>query len=225
MKKQLYAIMLLVLPVILHAQEKENESTDKYQYIALHVGAGFPVGDFGSNTLANEEAGFAKTGFNVGVQYVYKLGKNLGVGAGAFYNFFNASKSVSIPNNGGSTSVSLDHWQYYGLVIGPTVTVDLDEQVSLDLRAMAGIASANAPRVKLQNTALVKEDWSSTSVLQGGANLRVKMNNSRLYIFANMDFTYLYPDFTVTSYDNSFTEKIKQRMSVLNLTGGVGFRL
>ncbi|MEN9524868.1 MAG: hypothetical protein RLZZ256_252, partial [Bacteroidota bacterium] len=40
-----------------------------------------------------------------------------------------------------------------------------------------------------------------------------------------MDFTYLYPDFTVTSYDNSFTEKIKQRMSVLNLTGGVGFRL
>jgi hypothetical protein len=61
--------------------------------------------------------------------------------------------------------------------------------------------------------------------MQGGANIRVKMNDSRLFIFANMDFTYLYPDFTVTSYDNSFTEKIKQRMSVLNLTGGVGFRL
>ncbi len=217
--------MLLVLPVILHAQEKENESTDKYQYIALHVGVGFPVGDFGSNTISNEEAGFAKTGVNVGLQYVYKLGKNLGVGASGFYNFFNASKSINVPGNGGSTVVGLDHWQYYGLAIGPTVTIDLDEQVCLDLRALAGVAAANAPRVKLQNTALIKEDWSSTSVLQGGANLRVKMNNSRLYIFANMDFTYLYPDFTVTSYDNAFTEKIKQRMSVLNLTGGVGFRL
>jgi hypothetical protein len=61
--------------------------------------------------------------------------------------------------------------------------------------------------------------------MQGGANIRVKTNNSRIYIFANADFTYLEPDFTITSYDDSFTEKIKQRMSVLNLTGGVGFRL
>lgn len=217
--------MLLLFPLLGGAQETTEKTPEKYQYIAVHIGAGFPVGDFGSNTTSNEEAGFAKTGVNVGIQYVYKLGKNLGLGAGAFYNFFNASKSVSIPTNGGSTSVSLDHWQYYGLVIGPTVTLDLDEQVSLDLRGMAGIAAANAPRVKLQNTAMLKEDWSSTSVLQGGANLRVKMNNARVYIFANMDFTYVYPEFTVTSYDNSYTQKIKQRMSVLNLTGGVGFRL
>jgi len=225
MKKQFYASMLLLFPLLGMAQETTEKAPEKYQYIAVHVGAGFPVGDFGSNTTTNEEAGFAKSGINVGVQYAYKLGKNLGLGAGAFYNFFNAAKSVSVPGNGGSISVSLDHWQYYGLAIGPVLTLDLDDQVSMDLRAMAGVASANAPRVNFQGSALLREDWSSTPVLQGGANLRVKTNNSRIYIFANMDFTYLEPDFTITTYDEYYTQKIKQRMSVLNLTGGVGFRL
>ncbi len=225
MKRKFYTWLLMLLPGLAVAQENESKSPSTYQYIAVHIGAGFPVGDFSSNSTRNEEAGFAKTGFTVGAQYVYKLGKNLGVGASGFYNFFNASKSVSIPDNGGTLSVSLDHWQYFGLAIGPTVTLDLDDQVSMDLRAMAGVASANAPRVKFQGSALLKEDWSTTPVLQGGANLRVNTNNSRIYIFANADFTYLNPDFTITTYDDSYTQKIKQRMSVLNLTGGVGFRL
>ncbi len=217
--------MLILFPLLAGAQENSDKSPEKYQYLALHVGVGFPVGDFGSNSIDNEEAGFAKNGLNVGLQYGYKLGKNLGIGAGAFYNFFNASKSVSVPDNGGSISVSLDHWQFYGLAVGPMVTIDLDDQVCLDLRGLAGIATANAPRVNLMGSALLKEDWSSTPVFQGGANLRIKTNNSRLYIFANMDFTYLEPDFTISTYDDSYTQKIKQRMSVLNLTGGVGFRL
>ncbi len=225
MKKQFYAWLLVFLPVFAIAQDAQEKSPEKYQYLALHVGAGFPVGDFGSNNIDNEEAGFAKTGINVGLQYVYKLGKNLGLGAGAFYNFFNAAKSVAIPDNGGTINVRLDHWQYYGLTLGPTVTLDLDDQVSLDLRAMAGIATANAPRVNYQGNAVLKEDWSSTPVMQGGANIRVKTNNARLYIFANADFTYLNPDFTITTFDDSYTQKVKQRMSVLNLTGGVGFRL
>ncbi len=225
MKKHFYTTILIILPLFMWAQEKTSTTPEKYQYLAVHLGAGFPVGDFGSNTTSNEEAGFAKTGFNIGVQYGYKLGKNLGLGAGAFYNYFNAAKTVSVPDNGGTITVSLDHWQYFGLTVGPVVTLDLDDKVSLDLRAMAGVASANAPRVKYQGNALLKEDWSTTPVMQGGANIRVKTNNSRIYVFANADFTYLEPDFTITSYDDSFTEKIKQRMSVLNLTGGVGFRL
>ena len=218
--------MLMLLPTWVVAQESGNKTPEKYQYIAAHIGAGFPVGDFGSNSTTNEEAGFAKTGVNVALQYVYKLGKNLGVGASGFYNFFNASKSVTVPDNGGSVSVSLDHWQFYGLAIGPTVTLDLDDQVSLDLRGMAGVATANAPRVNFQGTALLKEDWSTTPVLQAGANVRVKpTTDSRIYVFANLDITYLDPDFTITTYDNAYTQKVKQRMSVVNLTGGVGFRL
>ncbi|MFM7671877.1 MAG: hypothetical protein ACKO6Q_04715 [Bacteroidota bacterium] len=53
----------------------------------------------------------------------------------------------------------------------------------------------------------------------------MKTNNTRIYVFANADFTYLDPDFTITTYDDLYTQKVKQRMSVLNLTGGVGFRL
>lgn len=159
--------MLLLLPGWAMAQENENKSPEKYQYIAIHAGAGFPVGDFGSNSISNEEAGFAKTGVNVSLQYAYKLGKNLGVGASGFYNFFNADKSVSIPDNGGTISVSLDHRQFYGLAIGPVVTLDMDDQVSVDLRAMAGVATANAPRVNYQGSAVLKEDWSTTPVFRG----------------------------------------------------------
>jgi hypothetical protein len=225
MKKQFYVWMLCLLPGLVQAQEATEKAPEKYQYLALHLGAGFPVGDFGSNTLTNEEAGFAKTGFTVGLQYLNKLGKNWGIGANGFYNFFNADKSVSVPDNGGSITVSLDHWQFFGLAVGPTVTLDMDDQVCLDLKAMAGVASANAPRINYQGAAFLKEDWSTTPVFQGGANLRVKMNDSRIYVFANADITYLDPEFTITSYDNSFTDKYKQRMTVLNLTGGVGFRL
>lgn len=225
MKKQIYLWVLFLLPGLIQAQETTEKAPEKYQYLAVHLGAGFPVGDFSSGSNTNLEAGYAKIGFVIGAQYMNKLGKNLGVGASAFYNYFNADKSVTVPNGGSGITVSLDHWQYFGLAIGPTVTLDVDDNVCVDIRAMAGIASANAPRVNYLGAAFLKEDWSTTPVFQGGANLRVKTNNSRIYVFANADFTYLEPDFTITSYDDSFTEKIKQRMSVLNLTGGVGFRL
>lgn len=227
MKKQLYLWMLSLLPGLVQAQETTQKAPSTYQYLALHVGVGFPTGRFGSDNITKTEAGFAKAGVTAKVQYVYKLAKNLGVGASGFYNFFNAHKSILVepPTNGGGVYVNLDHWQYYGLAIGPTLTFDMTDKVSLDLRGMAGVATANAPRVNYQGAALLKEDWSTTTVFQTGANLRVNTNNARLYVFANADYTYLDPDFTITSYDNSYSEKIRQRMSALSLTGGVAFRL
>jgi hypothetical protein len=227
MKKQFYVWILCLLPGLVQAQETTEKVPEKYQYLALHVGVGFPVGKFGSDNATQTEAGFAKAGVTAKVQYVYKLAKTLGVGASGFYNFFNAHKSILVdpPSNGGGVYVSLDHWQFYGLAIGPTLTFDMTDNVSLDLRGMVGVATANAPRVNYLGVALLKEDWSTTTVFQGGANLRVNTNNSRLYVFANADYTYLDPDFTITSYDNSYSEKIRQRMSALSLTGGVAFRL
>lgn len=47
-----------------------------------------------------------------------------------------------------SDAVDADHWQYKGVVVGPVGTVAITDNILLNVRALAGYASANAPQIK-----------------------------------------------------------------------------
>jgi hypothetical protein len=119
----------------------------------------------------------------------------------------------------------MDHWQWYGLSVGPMINHELADNIFVDLKVMGGIANANSPRVTYDKTEVVKEDWSVTPLFQTGLDMRIGLGNN-VFVMINADYLYMKPKFTM-NYDiegEVWTESAKQKMSVINLTGGIGIR-
>ncbi|MDP4264112.1 MAG: outer membrane beta-barrel protein [Bacteroidota bacterium] len=219
MKKILIMIVVLLMSGIVMAQGEKQQRTTK-SFLALHAGPSFPVGDFAKTDINNEQAGFAKTGVNVNLTYGYEFLENVGLTASIFYNNNKMDNSAVLDQVG---NVALDHWQWYGISVGPMFTQKLAGNMAIDLRVMGGVANANSPKAVVDNETVVKEDWSPAAVFQGGAGLRIGMGN-RMFIMVNLDYLYMKPKFDLVFPDGSPTVRSEQKMSVLNLTAGFGIR-
>lgn len=245
MKKLLFLLMVLLISGAIQAQGGKVKS-DTRSFLAFHAGPSFPVGDFGSTnitnisqngdvSLANRDAGFAKTGYNLNLSYGYKVLGNLGLTASAFYNNNNLDnaaidKEMGLTEMGLDGLVKTDHWKWYGLTVGPMLMHNITPNVAIDLRVMGGIANANTPKITVGGEEWVKEDWAVAPVFQGGLDLRFGVGNN-MFIYTNVDYLYMKPKFSVESFELNdlgqavtVTESVKQKMSVINLTGGFGIR-
>jgi hypothetical protein len=238
MKKFLFGMIALWLGTVVMAQKPVVKRAVKH-YFALLGGPSFPVGEFAQNSLntsnimiADRGAGFAKAGVNVNFTYGYHISSPLGITASVFYNnhaLNNAAmqreleRELDIPT-GSMTDLKPDHWQWYGIAAGPMFFHQLSPNVTLNLRAMAGIANANSPKFAYQGVTLFKEDWSVAALFNGGMDFQFKAGNN-LYVFTGADYLYMQPKFTVEAYilDQSFKETGKQKMAVINVHAGLGF--
>jgi hypothetical protein len=64
-------------------------------YASIHFGPSFPVLDFSSNDIDDEEAGLAAVGLNIGLQYIYPLSESgLGLFGGIDFNYNGLKKDV-----------------------------------------------------------------------------------------------------------------------------------
>ena len=241
MKKLLFLLIVLLVSGAIQAQGGKVK-TDTRSFLAFHAGPSFPVGDFystdiinhGDITLANREAGFAKVGVNANLTYSYKVLENLGLAASVFYNNNNLNQGAIEREFGlteaGLNVLEIDHWKWYGLTVGPMLMHNISPKMTVDLRVMGGIANANSPKIAIQGEEWAKEDWAVAPVFQGGLDLRFGFGNN-MFIFTNVDYLYMKPKFNIESFDINdagelvtVTEPIKQKMSVVNLTGGFGIR-
>ena len=225
MKKLLFLITALLLGGAAGAQgtvaKKEMRSLLTFQ-----AGPSFPVGDFSSKSFDNEQAGFAKTGVALNLTYAYQFQQPLGVTGAVFYNRNNTKKTITVAmEEGPDVALHLDHWQFYGISAGPMLSFELAPQLFTDLRVMGGIANANSPEITYEGMQIAKEDWSVTPVLQGGLNLRYN-TGQRFFVYTGVDYLYLKPTFNyvyadITEFPN---QEIKQKISVLTISAGVGIR-
>lgn len=220
------AVALLISGVLL-AQENDQVVKEKKSMITLQGGPGFPIGDFASTNLNNENAGFAKTGYTIMASYAYHFEKTAAITASAFYNSFGTQKfSMSFLGDGSGQTIDLDmdHWKFYGLTVGPMLTFDVGKNVYTDIKLMGGVVNANSPQISYQGTVMAKGDWSFAPALQGGVNLRIG-TNSNWFVIASADYTYAKPKFSYTytdEFDQLVTDNIHQKMSVVNVSAGVG---
>lgn len=227
-KLLLLTLVLLVSGAMLAQGSKETRVTKSI--LAFHGGPSFPMGDFKDNNIDNEEAGFAKTGFTIDLNYGYQFHKNAGIAAGVFFNKYKAS-NVTIEIIDGSevpelVDLKLDNWQFYGITAGPMLTFDLAKSIAADLRVMGGIANAKTPTIVYEHTVAADKDWSVAPVIQGGLNLRIGTSNS-LFVFAGVDYMYMKPKFDINfleGYEEDAPDRVHQKISVLNLTGGIGIK-
>jgi len=227
MKKLLFMIIVLLVSGAVIAQGSKGKMTSK-SFLAFHGGPSFTVGDFGSRSQTNESAAFAKTGFNINLNYGYNFNKNIGLTGGAFYSRYNLDKAALTAaleaHNLPSVGVNADHWQFYGVAVGPMFTHEVTGKIAADLRLMGGASKANLPKGTYEGTVASTGAWSWTPMFQGGLDLRFN-TGSKVFIFTNADYMWMQPEF---KYDIILASvrppRFHQNISVVNLTGGVGIK-
>ncbi len=78
MKKQILFIPCFLFAIISgYSQEKRN-------YLLLSAGPSFPISNFTSKDLNNNNAGFAKAGQHIDISFVHKLNKTFGIAASIY---------------------------------------------------------------------------------------------------------------------------------------------
>lgn len=221
MKKIMLIIAgIMSLVISANAQEKLVQPAKKL-FVSLSGGPSFPVSAFESknaNITNNSTSGFAKTGFNINVHFGYQLHENFGIVSHLLFSEYklNVSKFTDV-------NVSADHWQYYGILVGPMLTLPAGENARFDFKALGGVSNVNSPGVTVNGANYFKEQWSAAFALQLGTDFRYNLNES-LYLIANADYSYMKPKFTVTNVEGAtFTHAPRQEMEHINLTGGIGF--
>ncbi len=217
--------MLLIASIILvvisaNAREKAVQPAKKL-FVSLSAGPSFPLGTFESknaNITNNSTSGFAKTGFNINVHFGYQLHENFGIVSHLLFSEYKLNVSKFTDAN-----VSANHWQYYGILVGPMLTLPVGENARFDFKALGGVTNVNSPGVTVNGANYFKEQWSAAFALQFGTDFRYNLTES-LYLIANADYSYMKPKFTVTNVEGAtFTHAPKQEMEHINLTGGIGF--
>jgi len=218
--KKIFLIMVVLL--VSGAMMAQGKLTTK-SFLAFHGGPSFTVGDFGSRNQNNDKAGFAKTGFNMNLNYGYQFARNAGLTGTAFYSRYNLDKAAL--ESGTLPGVNADHWQLQGLAAGPMLTHHLTPDVVADLRVMGGVAHANLPKGTFDGTVVTSGDWKWTFVFQGGLDLRFNISGN-MFILTNVDYMWMQPEFKsdFSPLIGGGTTRFHQTISVVNLTGGIGFK-
>ena len=225
-KKIMKKIVLLLLPFFtltqVKAQETEKKSTPSAKhYLSLQLGPALSTGDFARKDIDNEQAGFAKTGFALDLNYTYQVNENIGLAASAFYTI-NSLAIKKIRELTGVSTLKTDHWQSIGLVVGPAFSYPVSDKVKTDLRIMGGITSANSPDIRTNGFLLADEDWVTAALFQTGVGVRVDLGKHAFFA-SHLDFRYINPRFEITMSSGE-QEIRRQQLSTLNLTCGVGVR-
>ncbi len=116
------------------ADKRSNNGTGKQGksnkiFSCFPCGPSFPVGDFGitklsasNDVVADRDAGFAKTGFTLNLNYGYNVNGNFGLTGAAFFNnnkLNNGAIQREIEKeldvaSGELNGLILDHWNWYG---------------------------------------------------------------------------------------------------------------
>jgi hypothetical protein len=209
----------LLVSIAVNAQNGKMKNDKKF-FLDLNGGPSFPAGVFASttNTNTDTDAGFAKSGFNINVDFGYQISDNIGIASKALYaNYSLDIDAFNQPN------LTADHWQYYGFVVGPMLTLPVTDNAKVDVKAMGGAVYANSPAVKQSGVIIADQDWSAAFAMQFGADFRYNFKNN-FFGLVNVDYSYMKPSFTITTGTDggSITTTQDQKMGAFNVGLGVG---
>lgn len=229
MKKLLIFSLVLLVSAAMQAQEK-NVKTAPQSFVAFNLGPSIPVGAFGSSSVDNLDAGFATTGYHLNLTYGHQFQRNTSLVVSALYNWNSIKQGgVTLKDDASNQTITLnmDHWQFYGLAAGPMVSLNLGKKVYTDFKIMIGAVNANSPKMSYQGMDITKENWNMAAMYQGGVAVRIDAGR-HLFMAAGADYLYLRPTFKYEFSDvigeQIRSGKFQQKMSVVNITAGLGYR-
>lgn len=209
MKKLLYLAMAMLLSLMVSAQDQKTKTTQK-GYLGFSAGVGLPVGAFASTNTT--DGGMATTGFQATLHGGYAIVPRFGIGANIFYATYGLNTEMF-----NSTLVKLDHWQYYGITVGPYVSLVKTPKTELAIKAGFGLSTANAPVLTLEN-ASTNDTWATAFTAQWGADLKYQVSRD-MFLMLNAEYTGMRPTFK-----DATLGEYRQNIYAVHIGAGVGFR-
>jgi hypothetical protein len=203
-------------------------------YIGISIGPSFPFSDFASKDFDNEQAGFAKNGFNGNISGAYRLGKRFGL-AGMLFgtkNAFNESAFSAIVNY---LDIQSTTWQSNGFMVGGYYSAG-SSKTTFEMRLLIGYSNAKLPEIIANGydqsgyPAQVKQESVEAGNLCSdlGFGLKTRLSQKMSFI-GSLDFYSSEPEFAnVRTYINNdlfSTDTFSEPINVINITIGVAFNL
>ncbi|MES2559371.1 MAG: hypothetical protein V4590_06500 [Bacteroidota bacterium] len=234
MKNILIYVFVLLLCEQVNAQETERG------YVTIGIGPSIPLSDFASTNTSNDDAGYAMNGGNLNISFAYRLGSHLGLTA----MLTGTSNPVDVDAidrdfeeafSNADWTITADRWRIGGLMIGGFATFPASENLSFDIRLLAGVLQTTMPEIRANGVSALgevsatrEEKTVATSTYDLGFLLRYKIGNS-ICLLAGADFIGANPQFdnvtTTTSFSSPSEADIDQSYNTMNVNVGIGFLL
>ena len=236
MKNKMKFTLLLVFLTLLTS----NGSAQQKGYIGIAFGPSIPIGDFASKNFKNDQAGLARVGLHLDINFAYKLGKNLGISVllrgqnNGFddYTYMNEwNKQI-----GGSWKMNSSPWSIEGFMFGGNGSYPFAEKFSFESRVLIGFLNAKSPELNITQNGSGGASWLNQSsestyafsyILGAGFKFDV---SKKICLLFNIDYLKSKPEFRdveVTSNFGGAPEKntYSQIYETINLSFGLGLRL
>ena len=218
MKK--YISILALVFLCLGAVAQKRITTKPHNFFVFNAGPSFPVGDFASTNLDNNDAGMAKTGFTLEYKYGRRFNGIFGLSSSLQYGRYEVDKAFlhGIPD------VDIEPWEQFAFLAGPMVTSNLRLKSNFDLSVLSGLAMAQSPEGRLEGAEVLNSDWSATVPFKVAADFRFQFNRSGI-IFIGANYLYMKPKFEVLTDDENWFDynTYKKKMHTIGINAGLGF--
>ena len=225
MKKVLVLVTTLLVCFVVAAQQ--GKMPTKLNSLSFNIGPSFPISDFASNNSGNLNAGYAKTGVNVDLNYDHMFTTNVGIAFNGLYGSHKMDhKIITDFMEMEVTGADISHYQYVGLLAGPVFNVDLAPKTDINFKLLGGVSRASSPEATFLGETYAKKDWASSFTWRLAGDFDFQLTK-KVFFVAGVSYTQMRPDFKVVILPNDpATETLRMEMHVntLNLNAGVGFK-
>lgn len=220
---------------LLHAQ------SGKRQFIGVSAGISIPTGDFARADIDDSTSGFARSGVNIQMTYGYRLTHNFGLQAQITYNsnaFDYTKYENGLMEQYPDFQVRVEsrtNWSSGGILIGPYLRLPLTEQLSWDVRAIAGLYGAYSPDIIIytSKSALEKDEYYRSP--GKGFSFGYSFGTGFKYQFSKY-YLLLYADYVASpmSIDNAsgwdwndqpYSKTFKQEINYISVSLGFAYLL
>lgn len=221
----LFVSLLLVSYVTLFAQGSKTSA------INILAGPSLPVGDFGDKNFSNPNAGLAKIGGFLAVEYDHKLLNNIYFTSRLSGGINGVDFAYSAPT-GSTLRMSMTSWKNVNAFVGFSYMHRIGNGFNFMARTLGGLQYTSSPEVKIAisgafNGNSTQESASSTSfgILLGlGFHYNISQNLGLRFI---ADYGAAKPTFDVKQSGGGISYEVSgsQNISLINLGVGMSFTL
>jgi hypothetical protein len=241
--KRLFSIFLLLTGLQCFSQTYN----DRAALLEIGYGVAVPFGKFEAIDVNDSASGYATSGTNLNVLFTYMVSSKLGVSA-MISSSVNKLNETGVKNkfnvladriDAVVSDMQLAKWNTIAYMAGGQFIQPL-QKAAFSLQLLAGYSRTEYPEV---NVIIYKDSTidavtadqyagsvSSAFCFNAGAGLKYNISDI-MCINANANFFSAYPEFddikTVSTVNGITTEEVHryhQRVSLLNVTVGLGFR-
>ena len=231
MKKLIIATVLLAFSFTAISQDKG--------YFGLEFGAAIPNNDYSSTDTSNNSAGYAVTGYHIGISGTYQFNKNWGL-AYSWRRQKNGVDAQTLADQGAAqipeATISVETKSYFlnGFMIGGFLTIPLTEKLHWDTKLMVGLMTATKPSINfsvsdgLNNIEVEQKEVNSSSFSLGiSSGLRLDVAE-KLALTFNIESVYANPTYKDIESETKLngvlmeTSKETYSQSINNLNIGLG---